>query len=59
MEKEKQKICSLCGKVIEGYPAISRKDNKTEICSECGQREALEAFTKYNGNKTEKEEGVK
>ena len=23
------------------YPALSRRDNKTEICSDCGIREAL------------------
>jgi hypothetical protein len=27
------------------YPgAISRKDNKTEICSQCGEDEAMEDF---------------
>ena len=29
-----------------GYPAISRKDNKTEICSTCGLLEALDAYKK-------------
>lgn len=38
------KICPRCGKEYEGYPAISRKDNKTEICSYCGVQEALEIF---------------
>lgn len=27
-------------------PALSRKDNKTYICSECGVEEALEGFKK-------------
>lgn len=36
--------CPKCGKAYTGYPAISRKDNKTEICSNCGQEEAMEAF---------------
>lgn len=40
------KICPKCKKEYEGYPAISRKDNKTEICSECGLLEALECFYK-------------
>ena len=35
--------CPICGAVYEGYPAISRKDNKTEICPECGTMEALDA----------------
>ena len=30
------KICARCGKAISGYPALSRKDNKTEMCSNCG-----------------------
>lgn len=33
--------CPNCGAHYEGYPAISRKDNKTEICPDCGLREAL------------------
>ena len=32
--------CPLCGKVYHEPPAVSRRDNKTRICSECGQREA-------------------
>ena len=43
------KICANCGKAIVGYPAISRKDNKTEICSNCGSIEALNEFKKYQG----------
>ena len=41
------KICARCGKAISGYPALSRKDNKTEICSNCGTLEALEDFMIY------------
>lgn len=37
------KTCPKCGKEYEGYPAISRADNETEICPECGTREALES----------------
>ena len=54
----KNKICPNCGKVIKGYPALSRKDNKTEICSNCGTLEALQIYKKYmekegqeNGNR--------
>lgn len=36
--------CPLCGKVYEEHPAISRKDNKTEICPDCGALEALEVL---------------
>lgn len=38
------KLCPICGFEIDKYPAISRKDNKTKICSNCGVLEALEAF---------------
>ena len=41
------KVCANCGKAIIGYPAISRKDNKTEICSNCGSLEAIEEFMKH------------
>jgi len=33
--------CPRCGKMSEDYPALSRADNKTEICSACGTDEAL------------------
>jgi hypothetical protein len=39
-------ICPKCKKEFTGYPALSRIDNKTEICSECGIKEALESFGK-------------
>ena len=45
----KRRICSKCSGPMGGYPAISRKDNKTEICSTCGLKEALEA---YNRNRS-------
>ena len=40
-------ICPRCKCEYSGYPAISRVDNKTEICPDCGQAEALEAFQGY------------
>lgn len=42
-------ICPRCGKTITGHPAISRTDNHTEICSDCGIAEALEAFMAQEG----------
>lgn len=39
--------CPKCGKNYNSHPALSREDNKTEICPVCGQREALEAFQNY------------
>ena len=43
MKKETNIIrtCPKCGIEYQGYPAISRKDNKTPICPDCGTREAL------------------
>ena len=37
-------ICPLCGKEFTGAPALSRKDNQTLICSDCGTRQALESI---------------
>lgn len=34
--------CPICGKEYTEPPAISRKDNKTGICPDCGTLEALE-----------------
>ncbi len=36
--------CSKCKKVFTEHPALSRVDNETEICPECGVHEAVEAF---------------
>ena len=56
MQKEAiMKKCPICGNPIGNYPALSRKDNKTEICSDCGQQEAIDAFIEYAvKKKTEK-----
>lgn len=37
-------ICPYCGKMYHDRPALSRKDNKTLICPDCGTREALESL---------------
>ena len=37
-------ICPSCGSRTRDHPAISRTDNKTEVCSGCG---VLEAFKNY------------
>lgn len=33
--------CPKCSNLLGDRPALSRRDNKTKICSECGQREAM------------------
>lgn len=38
------KICPSCGKAYNGSPALSRADNETLICPDCGTREALESI---------------
>ncbi|MBQ3268355.1 MAG: hypothetical protein IJH09_00380 [Clostridia bacterium] len=37
-------ICPLCGKTYHGYPALSRTDNRTPICPDCGVRQALSSI---------------
>lgn len=41
------KICPVCKFAIIGHSAISRKDNTTQICSNCATIEALQAFQDY------------
>lgn len=35
------RICPKCGKGYTEHPALSRIDNETLICPDCGTREAL------------------
>lgn len=49
--KDNKKICPKCGAVITFYPAISRIDNKTEICSDCGVCEAITIYKMSLENK--------
>jgi hypothetical protein len=37
-------VCPRCDGLFEGYPALSRRDNKTKICSVCGSDEAMFDF---------------
>lgn len=36
--------CPLCGLDYTGAPTLSRTDNRTLICPDCGTREALAAI---------------
>ena len=47
-------ICPRCGRTYRGHPAVSRADNKTLICPECGTREALASI----GVKPEEQERI-
>lgn len=38
------KACPQCHGLMSDHPALSRKDNKTKICTRCGIKEALADF---------------
>ncbi len=38
------RTCPLCGAQYGGIPALSRKSPNTQICPDCGTREALESI---------------
>lgn len=37
-------ICPKCGQSFTEHPALSRLDNRTLICLDCGTREALDSL---------------
>ena len=44
MKKEEtmtERTCPICGSTYTGAPALSRTDNETLICPDCGTRQAL------------------
>ena len=41
-------LCPRCKLKVSDYPAISRRDNKTKICSACGADEAMFDFKIFN-----------
>lgn len=50
MKKQTEKFikCPKCGKMFEEHlHALSRKDNETKICPQCGTEEAMESFLKF------------
>ena len=38
------RICPLCGNTYVEPPALSRTDNETLICPDCGVRQALDSI---------------
>ena len=38
------RVCPLCGKTYAEPPALSRTDNETLICPDCGVRQALDSI---------------
>ena len=57
----KEKVCPRCHKKYKEYPALSRRDNKTHICPDCGTAEAFEDYfgIEYRGENTGKNRGQK
>lgn len=55
----KKRICPKCNIKYTNQPAISRIDNKTEICPNCGLTEAIESIIKYNRSRKQKKYPVK
>ncbi len=49
--------CPECGKEFTGRPALSRKDNETLICPDCGIRQAMAAMG-VGAEETEKIVGI-
>ena len=39
-----ERICPLCGVAYTDVPALSRTDNETLICPDCGTRQALDSI---------------
>lgn len=60
---EQYPVCPICGGYIPNNKtpgayvgALSRRDNKTEICSQCGTDEAMEDFYNFYRREEEKED---
>lgn len=51
--KTEIRTCPKCSKTYTGRPAISRDDNMTAICPDCGIRESLQSLSVY-GKEQEK-----
>lgn len=42
------KVCPKCGREFDRLLALSREDNKTMICDDCGIEEALDTIPSIN-----------
>ena len=49
--RQKRHKCPKCGKYYASYPALSRVDNKTEICPGCGVEEATLQSLRFYKNR--------
>ena len=48
-----RKICPVCGGPLTEHPALSRRDNRTEVCPDCGIRQALSDFGMHEAGQEE------
>ena len=55
MAYDKAFICPKCKSVSVEFPATSRRDDKTQICPECGVKEAFEDYVRSERKVREKE----
>lgn len=44
-------VCPKCKRPYTGYSALSRVDNKTNICPDCGMKEAIESIPGKDGRR--------
>jgi len=44
MKETIKTVCPKCHREYEGSPSLSRADNQTLICPDCGTREALDSI---------------
>lgn len=44
MAEKEIRICPLCGMEYCSVPALSRNDNQTLICPDCGTRQSLDSI---------------
>lgn len=49
MSEKITRTCPICGQRYTEPPALSRRDNKTDICPTCGIMEALAAIPRREG----------
>jgi predicted RNA-binding Zn-ribbon protein involved in translation (DUF1610 family) len=54
--QEEENVCPICGRIYTEIPAISREDNTTEICPDCGTNQAIEIFSKIFTKYIDKQE---
>lgn len=43
-EEQAKRVCPICGCEYADHPSISRADDETPICPDCGTREALDSI---------------